>query len=97
MARMARDPKQRFGVNLGQLADTVKMLVQRTVVLEDGCYVTPYPAQISPGYTSGQPTVVMPNGATKGPYPCLSSYTPTAGDQVLLIPVGQSYVVAGTY
>lgn len=95
--RFPRALVQRFPANLADLAERVALLLQRTIVLEDGCNVVNYPATISPGYTSGQPTVVLPNGSSAGPYPCLTSYTPVAGDQVLLLPLGQSYIVAGTY
>lgn len=95
--RFPRPLAQRFPANLADLAERVAQLLQRTLVLEDGCNVVNYPATISATYTSGQPTVVMPDGSTAGPFPCLNSYTPHAGDHVLLLPLGQSYVVAGTY
>lgn len=96
-SRFPRPLAQRFPANLADVAERVAALLQRTLVLEDGCNVVNYPAVISPGYTAGQPTVTMPDGSTAGPFPCLSSYTPLAGDEVLLLPLGQSYVVAGTY
>lgn len=96
-SRYPRPLTQRFSANMADLVERVAQLLQRTLVLEDGCNVVNYPATISPGYTSGQPTVTMPDGSTAGPFPCLSPYTPHAGDQVLLLPLGQSYIVAGTY
>lgn len=95
--RFPRPPAQRFGANLADLAEAVALLLQRTLVLEDGCNVVAYPATISADYSAGRPTVVMPDGSTAGPYPCLTSYTPHAGDTVVMIPLGQSYVIAGTY
>lgn len=97
MAKFPKPPAQRFGANMGELATQVALLLQKTLVLEDGAYVVNYVATISAGYTSGQPTVLMPDGSTAGPYPCLSSYTPHASDTVLMVPNGQSYIILGTF
>jgi len=96
-SRYARPLEQRFPANLADLAEAVALLLQRTLVLEDGVHVVNYVATISAGYVSGQPTVLMPDGSTGGPFPCWSGYTPHAGDTVLMVPNGQSFVILGTF
>lgn len=88
---------QRLPANLEDLREFVALLLQRTLVLEDGCNVVNYVATISATYTSGQPTVTMPDGSTGGPFPVWSGYTPHANDTVLMVPNGQSFVILGTF
>ena len=88
----------RFAKAMGELLKRVARLESRTVVLDPGCWVTPYTGTIPGSYTTGDPTVILTGQSTPiGPFKTLTWYTPHAGDQVLLIPAGNTYIVAGTY
>lgn len=90
--------EQRWKEALRQIQARLKTLEHRTAGIDSGWPLMAVPAQIDPGYTSGDPQAYI-NGSTTltGPYQVLASYTPVAGDQVIALPIvaTKTYVVLG--
>lgn len=102
MSAYPAEMTRRFAQQLRQMQAAITKLQSRTAAIDSGAPLAALPAQIDPGYTSGDPMALINGSATlTGPYQCLASYTPAAGDTVLVLPTPitaasvSSYVVLG--
>lgn len=89
---------RRLATTLVALQERLRLLEARTAGIDSGFPLMAVPAQIDPGYTSGDPRAYINGAATlTGPYQHLASYTPAASDQVLAVPVVAlaTYVIVG--
>ena len=90
--------ERRFAAQIAAILGRLRTLESRTMGIDAGFPLMAVPAQIDPGYTTGDPMMLVNGSATlTGPCQHLASYTPAAGDQVLAVPVvsQQAYVIVG--
>lgn len=91
--------EKRHAQTMQQIKERLNRLESRTACIDSGFPLAALPAQIDPGYTSGDPKAYV-NGSTTltGPYQHLAAYTPAANDNVVVLPVGgasQTYIILG--
>ena len=98
MTLYPRDLQQRWRETIQGIQGRLRTLEHRTAGIDSGWPLMAVPAQIDPGYASGDPMAYINGAGTlTGPYQHLASYTPAASDQVIALPVvaTRTYVILG--